>query len=265
MSKYYEAIKRSAGDHDIVRRPEPDRYRVPAGGTVAIADAASLLPESAEPLFDPDYDAQRMAGIVAKAHEIQRLSERLAPLAVLDSRIRLVICGCRPGDGASTIAVALAMDLSQRLSLRTMLVDAHLRHLSLHRFFARRGRGSAELVISEHLRIRPTGLPRLDFVTWQEAGSEANGRGLLDEFESLAAGYPAVVVDLGVVRLDARMLPLVRPTDPIVLIVRYGHTERQELATAAHALRAANRAIAGVVLNATVDHVAKCLRSLVTP
>jgi len=71
------------------------------------------------------------------------------------------------------------------------------------------------------------------------------------------------VIDLGVTRLDARMLPLARSTDPILLIVRYGSTERQELATTVSALRAANRAVAGVILNATVDPVAKSIRRLV--
>jgi len=45
-------------------------------------------------------------------------------------------------------------------------------------------------------------------------------------------------------------LPLMRPTDPILLVVRYGQTERKELATAAAALRAADRTVAGVILNA---------------
>jgi Mrp family chromosome partitioning ATPase len=60
------------------------------------------------------------------------------------------------------------------------------------------------------------------------------------------------------------MLPLARPGDPVVLVVRYGHTERQELATTAGALRAANRAIAGVILNGRHDPVSKPVRRLMT-
>ncbi len=47
----------------------------------------------------------------------------------------MLVTGCRPGDGASTIAMGLALDLSQRLGLRTLLVDAHLRRPGLHKMF----------------------------------------------------------------------------------------------------------------------------------
>jgi Mrp family chromosome partitioning ATPase len=62
--------------------------------------------------------------------------------------------------------------------------------------------------------------------------------------------------------LDTRMLLLARPADPILLVARYGHTRRQELATTTAALRAANRAVAGVVFNAAANPVANTLRKL---
>ncbi|MBF6569741.1 MAG: hypothetical protein IVW54_12795 [Candidatus Binataceae bacterium] len=257
MSKYYEAIRRNAAEDMNDGGAERNRNGVTQANTATLggASSTSLLPVPVE--FE-------IAGSVAREQGIQLLSERLAPLAVLDNRVRLLISGCRPGDGASTIAAALAIDLSQRLSLRTLLVDAHLRHPSLHRLFPRPGRGSAELVMGDRLQIRPTGWPRLEMVTCWQAASDRDCIGLLEDFESLAAGYPAVVVDLGVARLDARMLPLARPGDPVVLVVRYGHTERQELATTAGALRAANRAIAGVILNGRHDPVSKPVRRLMT-
>lgn len=185
---------------------------------------------------------------LAQSGAIQRLAEQLAPLAVVDGPIRLLVSGCRSGDGASTVAAALAVDLSQRLGQRTMLVDANLRRPSLHRFFDR-SKGN-QLVLRRSLQLRPTGWRRLDLANCVITGGEAQRAGLLSEFEELAPGYPAVVVDLGVARLDARMLALARPNDPILLVVRYGHCERRELATSAAALRAANRAPAGVILNA---------------
>jgi Mrp family chromosome partitioning ATPase len=85
---------------------------------------------------------------------------------------------------------------------------------------------------------------------------------LFDEFETLFSAYSSVIVDLGVVRLDARMVPLAKPADPILMVVRQGHTERRELATTASALRTANRSVAGVILNDAIDPVAKPLRRL---
>ncbi len=58
------------------------------------------------------------------------------------------------------------------------------------------------------------------------------------------------------------MLPLARPEDPILMVVRQGHTERRELATTTSALRAARRSVAGVILNDATDPVAKQIRRL---
>src|ERR1700730_7063430 len=82
------------------------------------------------------------------------------------------------------------------------------------------------------------------------------GSTLQNRDEVLLGNYPAVVVDLGVTWLDSGMSPLIRPTDPILLVARYGQTKRQELASAAAGLRAANRALAGVIFNAAANPVA---------
>jgi len=255
VNKYYEALKRNGQEESIGEHSETVLGRSTNGATVAIHAATSKLPV---PIV------QKLPETLARAAGIQRLSERLAPLAVFDTPVRLVVTGCRSGDGASTIAAALAIDLSQRLSINTMLVDAHVHHPSLDRFFALNGRGSGDPCVDGHVRVRSSGWPRLDLATCWPAGDGTNAKEVLNEFNSLAAGYPAVVIDLGVTRLDARMLPLARTTDPILLIVRYGCTERQELATTVSALRAANRAVAGVILNATSDPVAKSIRRFVS-
>ena len=254
MSKYYQTMERSAREESIDQHTEAILRRSMNGAIPANHAAASQLPV---PIV------QELPETLASAAGIQRLSERLAPLAVFDTRIRLLIAGCRPGDGASTVAAALALDMSQRLSLNTLLVDAHVHHPSLDRFFAVNGRGCGEVRVDAQMRIRSSGWPRLDLATCWPGGDGSNVKELLNEFDRLTAGYSAVVIDLGVTRLDARMLPLARTTDPILLIVRYGSTERQELATTVSALRAANRAVAGVILNATVDPVAKSIRRLV--
>ena len=69
-------------------------------------------------------------------------------------------------------------------------------------------------------------------------------------YEALLDSFLVAIVDLGVVRLDGRLLGLARPTDPIVVVTRYGCTEREELATTAVALKAASRSVAGVIMNA---------------
>jgi Mrp family chromosome partitioning ATPase len=251
MSKYYEALTRPQSTPQPYQVEDRDRDDLPVfSGKNAAAHSLVPLPT-----------LEHVPAAVARASAIRNLTERLAPLAVLERSTRLLVTGCRPGDGASTVATAIAIDLSQRLGLRTMLVDAHLRHPTLHRLFQHPGRRTPELVLDGALQIRATEWPRLELVTCCLSNPDSQ-RQLFDEFETLLATYPAVIIDLGVTRLDARMLPLARPADPILMVVRQGYTERRELATTASALRTASRSPAGVILNDATDPVAKPLRRL---
>ncbi|MGZ6176380.1 MAG: tyrosine-protein kinase family protein [Candidatus Binataceae bacterium] len=251
MSKYYEALTRPQSTPQPYQVEDHDRDDIPAfSGKNAAAHSLVPLPT-----------LEHVPAAVARASAIRNLTERLAPLAVLERSTRLLVTGCRPGDGASTVATAIAIDISQRLGLRTMLVDAHLRHPTLHRLFQHPGRRTPELVLDGALQIRATEWPRLELVTCCLSNPDSQ-RQLFDEFETLLATYPAVIIDLGVTRLDARMLPLARPADPILMVVRQGYTERRELATTASALRTASRTPAGVILNDATDPVAKPLRRL---
>ncbi len=245
MSNYYEAMSRP------LETEEPFRTDASRFGAPATA-ANPLVPL---PVLD------QVPAAVARAGAIRDLSERLAPLAVVESSVRLAVTACRPGDGASTVAAALAIDLSQRLGLRTMLVDAHLRHPSLHRLFLRNNRRAPELVLDGGLQVRTTDWPRLELVSCCLAEAESQQE-LFEQFSALLATYPTAVIDMGVTRLDARMLPLARPADPMLVVARHGHTERRELTTTAAALRAAGRTVAGVIFNGATDPVAKPLRRI---
>jgi Mrp family chromosome partitioning ATPase len=276
VSSYYEAMRRIApadprerefaDEREIEQRRDADVRLSDAHGAEAQEDEPVQAPAETRPrattAIVPLPTVQGMPITVARAEAVQRLAERLAPLAVLDNSMRLLVSGCRPGDGASTLASAFALDLSQRLSVRTLLIDAHIRHPSLHRLFTLPDYKPPELVLNGALQIRSSGWPRLELASCCMGGGDNERRELLEQFENVLAHYSAVVVDLGVVRLDTRMLPLARPTDPILLVARYGHTRRQELATTAAALRAANRAVAGVILNAATSPVASTLRKL---
>src|SRR5205085_4232422 len=104
-------------------------------------------------------------GEVARAGAIRRLNERIAPLANVGGAVRLLVSGCRPGDGASSVAAGVAIDLSQRLGMRTVLADANLRHPTLHRLFAPPEPAVPEVVLGERFRVQATGWPRLEVVS----------------------------------------------------------------------------------------------------
>jgi hypothetical protein len=134
--------------------------------------------------------------------------------------------------------------------MRTILVDANLQSPSLHGVVSPSDRAVTQITLDGALQLLTTGWPRLTLATCCLQGTDDERDSAIAELEAVLSTFPAAVIDLGVARLDPRMLPLMRPTDPILLVVRYGQTERKELATTAAALRAADRTVAGVILNA---------------
>ena len=242
MGKYYEVLKRSRDDSARFVSCDSNLNGVRA------------TPAAREPIRLPIV--QDVAATVAQGRSIQILGERIAPLAVLSNSVRVLVSGCRPGDGASTVATALAIDLSQRLESATLLVDAHLRHPSLQRVCSRPGNVSPLPADADGLlRLQPTSWAKLDLASCGRRDGEFERTEFLNQLEQLAKDYRAVVVDLGVVRLDPRLLSLARLGDPLLLVVRYGHTERQELANTCSGLRAAGRPPAGVILNGKTEPI----------
>jgi Mrp family chromosome partitioning ATPase len=254
VSKYYDLINRNAAavreplppprrhaklvakTRDLVERPSSDV----AAKTDEIVFANSFLPE---PL------SHDLPAALARQDAIRQLSERMAPTAAVEKSCRVAISGCRPRDGASSVAAALALDLSQRLSMRTILVDANLQSPSLHGMLSPTERTVTQITLDGSLQLRSTGWPRLTLATCCLNGNDEESEAAIAELGTVLRTFPAAVIDLGVARLDPRMLPLMRPTDPILLVVRYGQTERKELETTAAALRVADRTVAGVILN----------------
>ncbi|HXR35478.1 MAG TPA: hypothetical protein VN754_05995, partial [Candidatus Binataceae bacterium] len=76
-----------------------------------------------------------------------------------------------------------------------------------------------------------------------------SSRAALDDLNGLLRRYPVAVIDLGVIRLEPRMLFLARPDDPVLLVTRYEHTEREELERTVTLLRGTNHRVPGVILN----------------
>ena len=254
MGRYADTMARIAKDsRDNVVPLYPRDAQEDETPTESIADSTPLIPLPTLPEL-PDS--------MAKLDALRSISERLAPMAVVDRSLRLAIAGCRPGDGVSSVAAALALDLSQRLSLKTVLVDAHIRRPSLHRLFCVHRERATELVLEGTLQIRSAGWPRLDLATCYVGDDDRQRAEVINDFEGLFPDYQAVVIDMGIPRLDARMLPLVRVADPVLLVVRYGSTERKELSTTTTALRAANRSLAGVIVNGKRDPILKPIRRL---
>jgi Mrp family chromosome partitioning ATPase len=193
MSKFFEALQRDAA---FASRP---KHR----DAVAIRPLKLALVPT----------VQTISAEMARDERIYRLTEQFAAIASISNDSRLFVAGCAPGDGVSTVTVALALDISQRLGLVTALVDAHLQHPGLHNFFLRNELGSGEGSL-----IRTTGLARLELLL-NSLGQTTEQA--IQQAEAVLPRYKAAVIDLGVVRLDPSLLKLVRPNDLVMLVARY--------------------------------------------
>lgn len=247
MSKYFEAFKRSAQSN-------------PHFGRRATGELHEM-PDDVAPLITAVPAVHAVAARLSRARSIQRITERVAPAATIRKPVRMLISGCRPGDGASSVAVALAVDLSQRLGMRTLLVDAHLRHPTLRQLIGQEGVLDPRIIADSPAGsfIVRTGLARMELATCVAKAPERMAQ-VASELDAIISDYPVAIVDLGVLRLDPATLGLAREDDPIVLVARYGHTERSDLVTTVRALNGAGRAVAGVILNSKRNPVPRMVR-----
>ncbi len=249
MSKYFQAMQRGA----------PTKVMPRSVSTEVLAPAENG-DESAQPAIHVSpavIETADIIGDLARDGALCRLSEQLAALGAREEPVRLLVSGCRPGDGASTVAAALALDLSQRLAMRTVLVEGHLRHPALRNLLARFAPMPADLSSASSLSSQRTAWPRLELISRPPADPS---KPLLDDLNGLLRRFPIAVIDLGIIRLEPRMLALARPTDPVLVVTRYRHTRREELLTTVGVLRATNHTVSGVILNGNKSPVPRFIR-----
>ena len=169
MSKYYDALNGNMLDTERARLQESPRTKVVAkrqqlaswpSDVVSHADNLTQLGTSFTPVPPEVPAVQNVAETIATQYAIRQLSERIAPRAVVERSCRVAIAGCQSGDGASSIATALAFDLSQRLCVRTLLVDANVRAPSLERVLSVGKRRTGEIILGCSLQLLATGHSR---------------------------------------------------------------------------------------------------------
>lgn len=206
---------------------------------------------------------QGLLDMLACCRSIRSLSEQLAAASAHNGPARILMTGCRPGDGVSTVAAAMALDMSQRLAARTVLVEGHPRVTLMHPFFARSSAPTPATLASTSIALQGTGYPRLETARPEQMKLAEQPVRLMEDLDELLMRYRLAVIDLGVVRLDPRMLALARPNDPILIVARHLHTDRAEMIATTNILRTTSHPIAGVILNGYKSPLPALVRRLV--
>lgn len=80
----------------------------------APADVKTAISSGVIPAY-ADLDVPTATGALFDSEGIRMIAEPVAAMAGLTGHSRVLIAGCRQGDGASTVASALALDLAVRM------------------------------------------------------------------------------------------------------------------------------------------------------
>ncbi|MEU2348285.1 polysaccharide biosynthesis tyrosine autokinase [Modestobacter sp. NPDC049651] len=206
---------------------------------------------------------------LGRAHVVTALPARspsvddlraIAAALLTDDAVRrqvVLVAGCLPGDGASTVAVNVALSLA-RLGNRVLVVDADLRRPRAARSLGvADGPGLTEVLagtLPVEQAVRGGGgglLSVLPAGTLHPNPGDLLGSPVMRVLvEELRASYDVVVIDAPPVLplVDAALMGSAL-ADGCVLVVRHGRTSRRQLAEAADRLTAVHAPLLGVVLD----------------
>ena len=179
-------------------------------------------------------------------------------LAFGDKSVPLVVASAQPGEGRSTLAVLLAAEMaSQNGGRPVLLVDADLNGGGAGRLLGVEdgGEGLAGYFAGAagfDRVVRETALSNLDVGV---AGAGARGRAAFspagfERFISEAlTRYGRVIVDAPAARGNADLASLARVVGSVVLVVRYGGPNREQVRVVIDELARAGARLLGVVIN----------------
>ena len=250
MSRYFQAMERRKTG--LV--PYSDPRTRPLSEVVTRSQPMALV---------PILEAQGLLDALAASRSIRNLSEQLGAASAYNGPARILMTGCRPGDGVSTVAAAMALDMSQRLAARTVLVEGQSRVATMHPLFGRPVVPTPTTAISASIAVQGTGWPRLETARPEQMELGDHPAQMLEEMDELLARYRLAVIDLGVVRLDPRMLALARPNDAILVVARHLRTDRAEMIATVNLLRNTGHPVAGVILNGYKSPLPSLVRRLI--
>jgi tyrosine-protein kinase Etk/Wzc len=190
----------------------------------------------------------------AEAFRVLRTSLQFAGL---DKPLRtIVVTSPGPSEGKSTVAINLATVLAQA-GHRTLLVDADLRHPTLHRVFRhQRKPGFTDMILlgsSSTDAVFPTEIDKLFCLpSGQIPPSPAdvlNSAATRELLQRLSQDFEYVIIDTPPVLMAADTAIIAARADTTLLVIRAGQTTTEGVEYAGQALAQSGASVSGFVVN----------------
>ncbi|MGQ9409822.1 polysaccharide biosynthesis tyrosine autokinase [Mycolicibacterium gilvum] len=238
------AVLRDLLDNTVKRRETLDE--ITQAATVGIIPLDKELQKKSAISFDGEY--------TGAAEAFRKLRTNLQFLAVDNPPRVIVVTSSMPNEGKSTTAINLALVLAEA-DHRVVLVDGDLRRPSLHKYLDLVGTVGFSTVLSGGASLdealQKTRFPGLTVLTSgaippnpSELLGSLSARKLLSE---LRARYDYVILDTTPMLAVTDAAVLAAGADGVLIMARFGHTKREQLAHSVEGLRSVGAPILGAV------------------
>ena len=195
------------------------------------------------------------------AEQFRQVRTRLQHAASLETTRSILVTGCSPGDGKTTVAANIAAGLALN-GRRILLVDANFRRPSLHTLFdIPNETGFADVLMSADAfqdATRDTEIPNLSVIpSGKRPGNSTELLEtplLVDFIERALEQYDQVIFDSGPLLMVSDSIALAPRVDGVITVVRARRDSRGLLQRARDELRRLRAEHIGVVLNAVRTH-----------
>ncbi|HET6247167.1 MAG TPA: polysaccharide biosynthesis tyrosine autokinase [Tepidisphaeraceae bacterium] len=195
------------------------------------------------------------------AEQFRQVRTRLQHTASLDTTRSILVTGCSPEDGKTTVACNLAAGLALN-GRRILLVDANFRRPSLHNVFGTSNEVGFGDVLNDmdtfQDAVTETEVPNLSLITSGAKPSNPTelleSQLLIDFIERALEEYDHVIFDSGPLLMVSDSIALAPRVDGVVTVVRARGNSRGMLTRMRDELRRLKAEHLGVVLNAVRVH-----------
>lgn len=217
--------------------------------------AAGLAPQQPEPKVC--LLSTCVGGPAIFAESFRHLRTSLE--CVAGSARTIMVCSPSPREGKSTVAANLGLAWASRRK-NVLLVDCDMRHPVQHLNFSMPNVAGLSTMLEHrnhnNLHVQQT-VPGLDLLTSgplpPSPPDELASDTMAVFVEFAKTRYDIVILDSPPVLTTSDATILARMADGILLVVKAGHTRREQAADAIKRLRRANPNLMGVVFNGLVD------------